>query len=131
MLTQSAVKPTEDMTTILRTSERPQMPRKSRRRQWRRSPQSESLEHRLYLTSEHWAPAVLNDEAADFLDDSYVHEARITFEDIDWYDTGQFPHIFWDVRESFDTFPQFVERGTNLVQLDPFWLPVAQAPPIG
>lgn len=40
-------------------------------------------------------------------------------------DTGQFTHLFWDVNESFGTFTQFVERGQNMVQLDPFWLPVA------
>ncbi|MGB7343217.1 MAG: lamin tail domain-containing protein [Pirellulaceae bacterium] len=42
-------------------------------------------------------------------------------------DTGQFTHILWDVNESFGTFTQFVERGTNVVQLDPFWLPVGTA----
>lgn len=40
-------------------------------------------------------------------------------------DTGQFTHLFWDMNESFGTFTQFVERGQNVVQLDPFWLPEA------
>ena len=40
-------------------------------------------------------------------------------------DTGQFTHLFWDVNESFGTFTQFLDRGQNVVQIDPFWLPVA------
>ncbi|TWU58699.1 Inner spore coat protein H [Rubripirellula tenax] len=39
-------------------------------------------------------------------------------------DTGQFTHLLWDANESFGTFTQFVDRGTNVVQLDPFFLPV-------
>jgi spore coat protein CotH len=42
-------------------------------------------------------------------------------------DTGQFTHLFWDVNESFGTFTQFVDRGQNIVQLDPFWLPTGTA----
>ncbi len=39
-------------------------------------------------------------------------------------DTGQFTHLFWDVNESFGTFTQFVDRGQDPVEIDPFWLPV-------
>lgn len=44
-------------------------------------------------------------------------------------DTGQFTHLFWDVNESFGTFTQFTERGSDPLELDPFWLPTAQGPP--
>ncbi|QDT12876.1 lamin tail domain-containing protein [Planctomycetes bacterium K23_9] len=44
-------------------------------------------------------------------------------------DTGQFTHLLWDANESFGTFTQFVDRGTNIVQLDPFFLPVGTGRP--
>lgn len=44
-------------------------------------------------------------------------------------DTGQFTHILWDANESFGTFSQFTERGQDLTELDPFWVPVAMGPP--
>ena len=34
-----------------------------------------------------WNPVAIDDEAAAFFDDSYVHEIHITFEDDDWYNT--------------------------------------------
>lgn len=43
-------------------------------------------------------------------------------------DTGQFTHIFWDVNESFGTFTQFVQRGADPLEIDPFWLPTAMGP---
>ncbi len=44
-------------------------------------------------------------------------------------DTGQFTHIPWDANESFGTFSQFVARGQDMAELDPFWVPVANGPP--
>ena len=32
-------------------------------------------------------PSTIDDEAAAFFDDTYVHEIYITFEDADWYNT--------------------------------------------
>ncbi|QDV70711.1 Inner spore coat protein H [Rosistilla carotiformis] len=58
--------------------------------------------------------------------DSYLGSAH-NYYLYDRDDTGQFTHIFWDVNESFGTFTQFVDRGTDLVQLEPFWLPVETA----
>ncbi|TWU48095.1 CotH kinase family protein [Rubripirellula reticaptiva] len=38
-------------------------------------------------TASPWDPVTIDDEAAVFFDDTYVHEVYITFEDDDWYDT--------------------------------------------
>ncbi|TWU03414.1 lamin tail domain-containing protein [Neorhodopirellula pilleata] len=58
--------------------------------------------------------------------DSYIGAAH-NYYVYDRDDTGQFTHIFWDVNESFGTFTQFVDRGQDPVEIDPFWLPTGTA----
>ena len=59
--------------------------------------------------------------------DSYIGAAH-NYYVYDRDDTGQFTHLFWDVNESFGTFTQFLERGQDPVEIDPFWLPVSTTP---
>ena len=66
--------------------------RKSRRRRFVGGATAEILEERQLLAADPgdalasaWTHSVIDDDAAAFFDDSYVHDLYITFEDADWY----------------------------------------------
>ncbi len=43
-------------------------------------------------------------------------------------DTGQITHIPWDTNESFGGFTRFIDRGSDPLDLEPFWLPSSITP---
>lgn len=61
--------------------------------------------------------------------DSYIGSAH-NFYLYDRDDTGQFTHLLWDENESFGTFARFLDRGDDMEELDPFWIPSGEERPL-
>jgi hypothetical protein len=73
--------------------------RKSRRRRFVGGATAEILEERQLLAADPgdalasaWTHSVIDDDAAAFFDDSYVHDLYITFDNEDWFDVLETSH---------------------------------------